>query len=43
MDSADAASEELAYRIIASILHDGDTTVGDLKQALTAAGIVVRP
>lgn len=29
--------------LIASILHDGDTTVGDLKQALTAAGIVVRP
>jgi cyclase len=29
--------------LIASILHDGDTTVGDLKQALASAGIVVRP
>jgi imidazoleglycerol phosphate synthase cyclase subunit len=29
--------------LIASILHDGDTTVGDLKEALGEAGIVVRP
>lgn len=29
--------------LIASILHDGDTTVGKLKQALTEAGILVRP
>jgi imidazoleglycerol phosphate synthase cyclase subunit len=29
--------------LIASILHDGDTTVGALKAALGAAGIVVRP
>lgn len=29
--------------LIASILHDGDTTVGELKQALGEAGIVVRP
>ncbi len=29
--------------LVASILHDGDTTVGVLKAALSAAGIVVRP
>jgi imidazoleglycerol phosphate synthase cyclase subunit len=29
--------------LIASILHDGDTTVGALKQAMTRGGIVVRP
>ncbi|MGH8870898.1 MAG: imidazole glycerol phosphate synthase subunit HisF [Acidimicrobiia bacterium] len=29
--------------LIASILHDGDTTVSALKTALSAAGIVVRP
>lgn len=29
--------------LVASILHDGDTTVAALKQALAAAGIVVRP
>jgi imidazoleglycerol phosphate synthase cyclase subunit len=29
--------------LIASILHDGDTTVGQLKQALDRAGILVRP
>ena len=29
--------------LIASILHDGDTTVGELKAALSEAGIVVRP
>jgi imidazoleglycerol phosphate synthase cyclase subunit len=29
--------------LIASILHDGDTTVGALKLAMTQAGIVVRP
>ena len=29
--------------LIASILHDGDTTVGQLKAALLEAGIVVRP
>lgn len=29
--------------LIASILHDGDTTVAELKQVLAAAGIVVRP
>jgi imidazole glycerol phosphate synthase subunit HisF len=29
--------------LIASILHDGDTTVDRLKQALDRAGIVVRP
>ena len=29
--------------LIASILHDGDTTVGELKQSLTEAGIRVRP
>jgi len=29
--------------LIASILHDGDTTVGELKGALREAGIVVRP
>jgi imidazoleglycerol phosphate synthase cyclase subunit len=29
--------------LIASILHDGDTTVGQLKQALARAGILVRP
>jgi imidazoleglycerol phosphate synthase cyclase subunit len=29
--------------LIASILHDGDTTVGQLKQALGRAGILVRP
>ena len=29
--------------LIASILHDGDTTVGELKAALREAGIVVRP
>jgi imidazole glycerol-phosphate synthase subunit HisF len=29
--------------LIASILHDGDTTVGELKAALRDAGIVVRP
>lgn len=29
--------------LIASILHDGDTTVVELKRALTEAGIVVRP
>jgi imidazoleglycerol phosphate synthase cyclase subunit len=29
--------------LIASILHDGDTTVGALKTALAEAGIVVRP
>ncbi|MGH8914804.1 MAG: HisA/HisF-related TIM barrel protein, partial [Acidimicrobiia bacterium] len=29
--------------LIASILHDGDTTVSLLKSALSAAGIVVRP
>ena len=29
--------------LIASILHHGDTTVGELKEALTEAGRVVRP
>ncbi|HEU4915390.1 MAG TPA: imidazole glycerol phosphate synthase subunit HisF [Acidimicrobiia bacterium] len=29
--------------LIASILHDRDTTVGILKRALAAAGIVIRP
>jgi imidazole glycerol-phosphate synthase subunit HisF len=29
--------------LVASILHDGDTTVGELKASLAAAGIVVRP
>lgn len=29
--------------LIASILHDGDTTVSELKQVLAGAGIVVRP
>ncbi len=29
--------------LIASILHDGDTTVAQLKQVLAGAGIVVRP
>jgi len=29
--------------LIASILHDGITTVGDLKQGLAAAGIEIRP
>jgi imidazoleglycerol phosphate synthase cyclase subunit len=29
--------------LVASILHDGDTTVSALKTALAAAGIVVRP
>jgi cyclase len=29
--------------LVASILHDGDTTVGALKTALAAAGVVVRP
>ena len=29
--------------LIASILHDGDTTVGELKAALSEAGMVVRP
>ncbi len=29
--------------LIASILHDGDTTVGELKRALGEAGIMVRP
>jgi imidazoleglycerol phosphate synthase cyclase subunit len=29
--------------LIASILHDGDTTVGALKRAMSQAGIVVRP
>ncbi len=29
--------------LVASILHDGDTTVGALKRALGDAGIVVRP
>ena len=29
--------------LVASILHDGDTTVGQLKEALTRDGVVVRP
>jgi imidazoleglycerol phosphate synthase cyclase subunit len=29
--------------LVASILHDGDTTVGALKRAMSQAGIVVRP
>lgn len=29
--------------LIASILHDGDTTVGELKEALAGAGRMVRP
>jgi imidazole glycerol-phosphate synthase subunit HisF len=29
--------------LIASILHDGDTTVGELKEALAEAGTMVRP
>lgn len=29
--------------LIASILHDGDTTVSELKQVLRQAGVVVRP
>lgn len=29
--------------LIASILHDGDTTVGELKRSLAEAGIPVRP
>jgi len=29
--------------LIASILHDGDTTVSELKQVLREAGVVVRP
>ena len=28
--------------LVASILHDGDTTVGDLKLGLSRAGIMVR-
>ena len=29
--------------LVASLLHEGDTTVGELKQALAGAGTVVRP
>lgn len=29
--------------LVASILHDGETTVAELKRALAAAGILVRP
>ncbi len=29
--------------LVASILHNGDTTVGELKDALTRNGVVVRP
>ena len=29
--------------LVASILHDGDTTVADLKAALAASGVLVRP
>lgn len=39
----DAIRAGASAALIASILHDGDTTVGALKQAMTRGGIVVRP
>jgi cyclase len=29
--------------LVASILHDGETTVAELKRELASAGILVRP
>ncbi len=40
---SEALSTGAAAVLIASILHDGDTTVGSLKDALRAVGIGVRP
>ena len=39
----DALHAGASAALIASILHDGDTTVGALKTALSDAGILVRP
>ena len=39
----DALHAGASAALIASILHDGDTTVGALKSALSDAGILVRP
>jgi len=39
----DALRAGASAALIASILHDGDTTVGALKTALSEAGILVRP
>ena len=29
--------------LVASVLHDGDTTIADIKAVLAEAGVVVRP
>jgi cyclase len=29
--------------LVASVLHDGDTTIADIKAVLAGAGVVVRP
>jgi hypothetical protein len=29
--------------LVASVLHDGDTTIAAIKSALAGAGVVVRP
>jgi imidazoleglycerol phosphate synthase cyclase subunit len=42
-DLVDAISAGASAALIASILHDGDTTVARLKHALAGAGVVVRP
>ncbi len=38
----EAAQAGASALLVASILHDGDTTVGELKDALAAAGLEVR-
>lgn len=39
----EALASGASATLVASILHDGDTTVAALKTALAAAGVVVRP
>jgi imidazoleglycerol phosphate synthase cyclase subunit len=39
----DAIAAGASAALIASILHDGDTTVAELKLAMSGAGIAVRP
>ncbi len=39
----DAIRAGASAALVASILHDGDTTVGALKNAMSDAGILVRP
>jgi len=42
-DLAEALKSGASAALVASILHDGHTTVADLKHELASAGILVRP